>query len=188
MNELDDLLINSIERHASQAVVEDVWNSGRFAKIKMLSVDIRGQLGEEFLAEILRQLGCSVEHPKGTDINAQQWDLRVNNKTTLEVKTATVGKNGNNFQHENIYIKRDFDFLVLVDITPNEIYLTPAPKSTLPFSVPNNIWTVRSKKMHLRENGVQYKWDLTLNDVRPRQIRALDDAERLLQNIIRDIK
>ena len=188
MCNLDALLINRIEMRINQPDITGRWREGKFKKIKFLSNDARGRLGEEFLAEILTQLGCKVEHPRGPNRNERHWDLRVNGKTTLEVKTATIGTKVNTFQHENIDRNRNFDFLVLVDITPNEIYLTPASKSTIPFEEPNDIWTERSKSIHLRHNEVQYKWTLNLNDVSPRQVRTLEDAESVLQNIIRDIK
>ena len=188
MSDLTDVLAALIKEHAERVSRKDVWNSGKFKDIKTVSNDTRGEMGESFIAEILKQFGLEVEHSKGADRTEKHWDLRVNGKVTLEIKTATIDKNGRMFQHENIEKDRNYDYLVLLDIAPDAIYLTVAPKGSLPFKEKSSTWTVNPKAMHRRAHGIQYKWDLNLNDVKNRKIKTLKDAQLMLHDVIEQSK
>ena len=56
--------------------------------------------------------------------------------------------------------------------------MTCGRKTDLPFRVQNNKFTLRKKKMHLRSKG-EFKWDLTIQDVQKRELKTLDDFERI---------
>ena len=150
------------------------WSGSLHATMMDLEIDCRGEVGENFLAESLTLLGHEVRIDRTTDASSKPWDLLVDGRVMLEVKTATQGKT-HTFQHESISIERGYDALVLVDIAPDDVYLTCAPKTDIPFRKKNSLWTVREKKMHLRHDG-RGKWDLNLKDVEPRRIVTLDDV------------
>ena len=188
MADFIEILADLIDRKVA-SLSTDVWMWGsKLKRIKILSVDNRGEIGEEFVKILLEKLGYDVEWISTTDRTEKHWDLTVNGQVKLEVKTATVGKNGRNFQHENIEKDRDYDALVLLDIAPKNLYLTVAPKSTLPFNQPNDNWTVNPKKMHRRAHGIQYKWDLNLTDVKDREIKSLGDVKAIFGNVLPNIE
>lgn len=183
----NDLLISIIHEKAIEAQKQDVWQQKdvKFALIKDLSLDTRGVVGEEFIKQLLENMGYSVERNEITDRTNKHWDLRVNGKVTLEVKTATIGKEGRTFQHENIERDRNYDALILLDIAPDAIYLTVAKKGLLPFSRPNDNFTATPRNMHRRAQGIQYKWDLTLRDVQDRCVTNVEEAKALFLPILK---
>lgn len=164
---------------------KDLWEFSKVKDLKKLSMDARGDVGEEFVKVLLEKLGYDVYWDNATDRANKHWDLRVNGKIDLEVKMATVGKAGKTFQHENLEQNRNYDAVVLLDITPHTLYLTVAPKHTLPFDEPNDIWTMTPKKMHKRDYGKDvYKWDMNIRDVRDREIKTLDDVRRMFEGVL----
>ena len=177
-NDIKTMLADHIQRSVEIASRNNIWIGGYFKAIQDLAIDLRGELGESYIADLLIKLGHGVEMARQTDRSDKHWDIRVNGKIDLEIKTATIGKKGKTFQHENIEKERRYDAIVLLDIAPDNIYLTVAPKNTLPYATPNNNWTLNPKKMHRRAHGIQYKWDLHLNDVKERRVETLDDVRR----------
>lgn len=188
INEMHDLLVEHIDDYTQRSILDDVWVSGIFRMIKGLSTDNRGDLGESYIKSVLEYLRYTVEKSKETDRTKKHWDLKINTGATFEIKTATIGKKGNMFQHESIEKDRNFDILVLLDIAPDAIYLTVAPKKTLPFTEKNKNWTVNPKKMHRRATGIHYKWDLSLKDVSGREIKTLEDAREMFEEALKQKK
>lgn len=182
-----DLLKSIIDEKVIETRKRDVWQqkNARFAPIKDLSVDTRGVVGERFVEQLLKNMGHFVERNEITDRTNKHWDLRVNRNITLEVKTATIGKEGRTFQHENIERDRNYDALVLLDIAPDAIYLTVAKKDLLPFNRPNDNFTATLKNMHRRAHGILYKWDLSLRDVQDRCIVNMEEAVKLFTPILK---
>ena len=184
MSDIPKLLEELTESKVKQIQESNIWSASRFKSIRELSVDTRGELGEEFVKLLLEELGYSVIWARTTDRTQKHWDLQVDDKVTLEVKTATLGSDGKAFQHENIEKDRNYDVLVLLDIAPDAIYLTAAPKHSLPFNERNDNWTINPKRMHRRAHGIQYKWDLSRKDVARREIRSLDDVKRIMATVL----
>lgn len=121
------------------------------------------------MATCLRQTGHKVEIDRTTDPQEKSWDIRVDDTIMIEIKTATQGKKTKTFQHERIMVERPWHALALLDIAPEDIYLTLAPKNTIPVRKANNIWTVNKKKTHMRRSG-EIKWDFSLKDVHLRKV------------------
>ena len=185
MTNLHDALIDIIDAKADEVQKKDVWHkAGLFNRLKAISVDSRGKVGEKFIAQCLVALGHKAEINRATDRTSKHWDVLVNNKIKLEIKTATVGKTGRNFQHDNIEKDRDYHALVLLDIAPSAIYVTAAPKDTLPFNKPNALWTVHDKCMHRRAQSIAYKWTLNIKDVENRKAETLDDFCQLIRPVL----
>lgn len=184
-----DTLIVLIDSHITiRDSKVNVWESGGFfSRIKDLETDLRGEIGEKFIAETLRELGHKTVLSNKTDPTEKHWDVLVDDKVKLEVKTATVGADGRMFQHENIEKDRNYHAVVLVDIAPNDIYLTVAPKNTLPFVEKNSVWSINLKHMHRRRKGSDYKWDLSLKDVESRRIDALEDIKKQFEPLFKEL-
>ena len=184
MTEFEEIVLNTIDTIAQQNPKK--WAGSLYQQIMDLEIDPRGDVGEILLKEALEKLGHTVEHDRTTDPSKKAWDLLVDSEIMLEVKTATQGKN-RNFQHENLSVHRGYHGLVLVDIGPDDIYMTFAPKTTLPFRRANNRWTKNPKKFHIR-NDSRGKWDLTLKDVEDRKITTLEDLARHYNAMVKEIK
>ena len=151
-----------------------------------LEIDSRGEVGENFLPQALKQTGHTVQIDRQANPQEKCWDIKVNEKIMIEIKTATQGKKTKTFQHERIMVERPWHALALLDIAPEDIYLTLAPKNTIPVRKKNNIWTVNEKKVHMRRSG-EIKWDFSLKDVHLRKVSSIDDIERKYQEMLQMI-
>ncbi|MGI9296651.1 MAG: hypothetical protein ACR2QC_01975 [Gammaproteobacteria bacterium] len=143
-------------------------HDSRFARVRIdLQLDSRGQMGEEFVAAVLRQLGHSVKNKQTTDPQNKQWDLVVDDTHRWEIKTATMGKSTANFQHENIYRERDYHGIVFVDIAPDDLYVSFVPKHEIPW-----------KNLHRRKDSNFYKWDFSRSRIEDAKMTSLADFAR----------
>ena len=125
------------------------WQNSIYERIKDLSIDQRGQAGEDLVEHILKINNCEVVYnPNRTD-REKDWDI-ISNDIHIEVKLATLGKDGKMFQHENLERSRRFDALMIIDVAPNDLYLTC-------FDYDELNW----KQFHRRTSGI-YKYDISL--------------------------
>ena len=133
------------------------WNDSLYEDIQFLSIDERGQLGEEITVDILRNFKCKVDYDKSVTGAVKGWDF-ISNDLKIEVKLATITIGTGQFQHENLHSQRDFDGILFIDVAPNEIYLTAVCKKDI-------IW----KNLHRRPNG-DYKCDFTVKQIQNNSI------------------
>lgn len=182
-NKIEQLMQSSIKKSLKISSTAQLWKGTPFADIKNLEISRRGNVGEDFVRAVLEQLNYTVEDNPSKDAD---WDLRVDCKTKLEIKTATLGNN--KFQHDNIRKNRKFDALILIGIAPNDIYLTCAAKKTLPWNRKTKKWTKTSKKMHFRKDKKEYKWELSLSDVENRRINSIEDFDLAYKKMLQDLK
>ena len=182
---LSEILIRVIEKSVKERV--NPWIHSSHELITELEIDQRGEAGENFMTTCLRQNGHKVEIDRTTDPQEKSWDIRVDNKIMIEIKTATQGKKTKTFQHERIMVERPWHALALLDIAPEDIYLTLAPKNTIPVRKKNNIWTVNEKKVHMRRSG-EIKWDFSLKDVRLRKVSSIADIEKQYQELLKTLQ
>ncbi|MFA5751259.1 MAG: hypothetical protein WCX79_01565 [Candidatus Paceibacterota bacterium] len=133
------------------------WLDSIYEDIQYISLDDKGDVGEEITRDILKNFNCEIEFQKGVTKATKGWDIKSNNiKIEIKLATVTVGTGG--FQHENLHPQRGFDAILFIDIAPNDIYLTAVKKE-------NIIW----KNLHRRENGV-YKCDFSVNHLTEKSI------------------
>lgn len=133
------------------------WNDSLYEDIKFLSIDERGQIGEEITVEILRGFGCNVDYDPSITDDIKGWDL-TSNGLKIEVKLATITVGTGQFQHENMHSQRDFNGVLFIDIAPDEVYFTAVSKKDI-------LW----KKLHRRPNG-DYKCDFTIKHIQDNKI------------------
>lgn len=176
---LQNLITGAVDVHTQTS-----WDTGFFGAIKKLEIDNRGSIGEVFVATALGEIGHTIDHNREKDVTKKHWDIKVDEEVDLEIKTATLDSNGK-FQHEGLTPTRNYHGLVLVDIAPNDVYVTFAAQKLLPWRNPNTIFTVSNRQMHVRNTGV-YKWDLSLKDVNSKNklISSLDDIEAGYQEML----
>jgi len=163
---------NSIAEHL-HAVIDELisqrkdkhgWDEGAFSKILTLSIDERGEAGERFIENALKEAGVKdVTRAGKIDRTEKHWDIKTAD-IEIEVKTATLGRNANTFQHENIEKDRKYDAIVFVDIAPNAVYVRWTAKKDIPF-----------KKIHRQAQSTFYKWDFRLKDVQDYEVKTIGD-------------
>lgn len=139
------------------------WIGGVYEEILSLSIDERGQLGEELCVKMLRMKKCKVKYDPNQTGEEKGWDL-ISDGIKIEVKLATLGKSNPTFQHESLHPQRDFNGIILFDVAPNDIYLTCLAKKE-----------IKWKKLHHRKNSGVYKMDRTLKSVKVNKIKTVDD-------------
>ncbi len=133
------------------------WHNSLYEKIQFISLDDKGDVGEEITYDILKNRGCKVKHEKGVTGETKGWDLE-SNRVKIEVKLATITVGTGGFQHENLEAQRDFDAILFIDVAPNEIFLTVVKKKDI-------LW----RKLHRRINGV-YKCDFSIKNIKENNI------------------
>ena len=128
------------------------WNDSLYEDIQYLSIDERGQLGEEIAVEILKGFDCNINYNPSRTSEIIGYDFKSNGKK-IEAKLATITIGTGQFQHENLHSQRDFDAILFIDIAPNKVFLTAVRKE-------NILW----KNLHRRPNG-DYKCDFTIKHI-----------------------
>lgn len=151
---INDLLTDLVAAALRDRKDRHGWDTGTFADLLKLSIDRRGRVGEELIATALHKGGVQgVTRAGGKDRRKKQWDIRTADMT-IEVKTATLGRNASTFQHERIEKNRQWDALVLLDIAPNDVYLSWTTHGSLDW-----------RNMHRRDPEGYHKKDLRLSDL-----------------------
>lgn len=181
-NEIKRMMKSSIAESCKTSSNAQLWKGSPFYDIKNLEISRRGDVGEDFVRRVLEQLDHEVEGNPSKDAD---WDLMVDGKIRLEIKTATLGNK--KFQHDNIRKNREFDAVILIGIAPNCIYLTCVAKSKLPWNRKAKKWTKKPKKMHYRKDKKEYKWELSLKDVENRKIKSVKDFDLAFKIMLKDL-
>ncbi len=177
MNDIAKLFINVIQNTKTKSLKNSVWSlNSTFIAIHSLQIDNRGSVGEIFIVNLLQKLGHDVLHTGRTDPQNKQWDLVVDNKHRWEVKTATLGKNGKIFQHENIYKERDYHGIVFLDIVPDILYITFVPKHKIEWS-----------KLHRCKDSTFYKWDFNIDNLVNCEVKTFDNFNVRYSRAIKEI-
>lgn len=167
---ISDIILNKIKKIQKRKPPQQFdWNDSLYEDTQFLTIDERGQLGEEITAEILDDFDCNVDYDPSRTEATKGWDL-ISNGLKIEVKFATITIGSGQFQHENLHPQRDFHGILFIDITPTEAYLTAVCKNDI-------LW----KKIHRRESGV-YKCDFTIKHI---QNNAIPKFEKYKTGLIK---
>lgn len=149
------------------------WNDSLYEDIQFLTIDERGQLGEEITVEILKKFKCKIKYDASVTGAVKGWDF-ISNGFKIETKLATITIGSGLFQHENLHPQRDFDGILFIDVAPNEIYLTAVCKKDI-------IW----KKIHRRESGI-YKCDFPIKHIKNDKISKFARYKTGMVNSVKD--
>jgi len=119
---IHDILLNKIrEIIARKPKTKFQWFNSLYEKIQFVSLDDKGDIGEEITYDILKSKGCEVEYSKGVTGATKGWDVK-SNGIKIEVKLATITVGSGGFQHENLEAQRDYDAILFIDVAPNEVF------------------------------------------------------------------
>lgn len=170
---IDQIALSVIEEACADAKKKLIW----FPTCKYVSLtaklgnDGRGKIGEKFVATLLNNNGYEAIWDEKTC--GKEYDVLVRNKITnqilhIEVKTATLGNSAPTFQHDDIERNRDYNCMILVEFTPNNVGVICLAKNELPFDreilssyLPN------LKKMTPRKDGTNYHLTVRLKEFIP---------------------
>ena len=110
------------------------WKGKIFEKIKVISTTEKGDIGEDFLAELLKSIGCKhVEIIKGRRGHYDVSFVEDGGKSAVvkfEVKVATRDTN-DSFQFNGIRYETRYTHLFCLGVTPEEVYYLIVPKQNL---------------------------------------------------------
>lgn len=114
---LDNKLSEIIERkHLELNLGQDYTQ--KFSKIRDFEGNAIGQIGEEFIKEIVKQIT-----PIDDDgIIHTEYDVKTQKGMLLEVKTARKGRTNNTFQFNGINPNYNYDYLVCLGICEDAIF------------------------------------------------------------------
>lgn len=161
-NDILDKIREILDRKSKQKFD---WNDSLYEDLKnYLSIDERGQLGEEIIVNILKSNeNFDIKYDSSVTDPTKGFDF-ICNSIKIEVKTATITSNNGMFQHEHMHSQRDFDAILFLDIAPNNIFLTAVKKEDI-------IWARKrtdgedKQALHRRPNG-DYKCDFNINHIK----------------------
>jgi hypothetical protein len=100
---------------------DNIWEKSEYETFTTLTSNNRGVIGENFINEICKKIPLDA-NICGLNTKGQSNDGTINKKT-IEIKTAYLGNCGS-FQHELGEEPWKPEYMIFVDITPKQIYIT----------------------------------------------------------------
>ena len=118
--EIKNIIQKGIEKILKDKPIQRFdWKDSMYEDTQYLSIDERGQLGENVAVSILKDFGCSIDYDSGVTSATKGYDF-ISNNIKIEVKTATITIGSGQFQHENLHSQRNFDAILFIDIAPTK--------------------------------------------------------------------
>jgi hypothetical protein len=152
----------------------DKWVGKPFEHIKRLSNSKVGDVGQDFVEALCREVGLDCEFPlnrKGTRARQNPWDIKVEG-VDFELKTATEDVSGS-FQFNHIRYHRPYDAVLCVGISPDNIYMNTWSKA--------EIVTGKAGNLVSMESGANASYKLTK---RPDALHSIDEFEAAILNLL----
>ena len=153
----------------------DKWVGQPFEHIKRLSNTKVGDVGQDFVEELCRELGFDCDFPvdrRGRRARQNPWDVRIE-EVDFELKTATEDVNGA-FQFNHIRYHRPYDAVLCIGISPDAIYMGAWSKADIVTGKAGNLVTM--------ERGANASFKLTK---RPEALRPIAEfADHILDLVI----
>lgn len=153
--ELDNIAIPILEEVLQEAQTEWSDINSKYREYRNLQIDKRGSFGERFFSEVLHKIykrRIVIEYQDG---DCGDWDLKING-IKFEIKTSSIDVN-KKFQNEGIKQNGDYDGILFLGITPNQLYIKFTLKTNISF-----------EKLHNRKKqgtGSGHKWDFREKDM-----------------------
>ena len=111
-----------------KATTLDEWTRARFEKFKRIAATEKGDLGEDFLAALLRE--CGYRDVVRVKSRRGHFDVSVGDKYKFEVKTASLDTN-RSFQFNGVRYDTKYTHLFCLGIAPNSLHFLIVPKKSL---------------------------------------------------------
>ncbi|MBW7954310.1 hypothetical protein H3C61_00655 [Candidatus Gracilibacteria bacterium] len=154
-NEIDNIALPILKQVLKEAQSEWLDLDSKYREYRNLQIDKRGSFGERFFSQTLSQIYFRRLKIEYNDGDQGDWDLKFNN-VKFEIKTSSIDVN-KKFQNEGLKKDGDYDGVLFLGITPNELYIKFIKKDEINF-----------EKLHNRGErgtGRGYKWDLKKDEM-----------------------
>ena len=126
-----NLLTNLIMTQKNKEKKQNIWENSPFKDLATMQSNNVGNVGEGLIQNICAQTGISVDvdGSKTKKIGGGAGDGIIKDKT-VEIKTAVQGSTSPSFQHELGEMPWNADYMLFIDISPQQLYLTIFPNFT----------------------------------------------------------
>ena len=106
----------------------NIWNACEWKNINDLENDDVGGVGEEIINIYCKEASISsdINGKKTKQLGGGAGDGKINGRT-CEIKTARMGSDGSSFQHELGEVPWKAEFMIFLDISPANIFITIFP-------------------------------------------------------------
>lgn len=172
-NEIDNIALPILKQVLEEE--QDKWknSNSKYKEYRSLQIDKRGSFGERFFEQVLSRIYYRRLKIEYNDGDQGDWDLMFNN-IKFEIKTSSIDVN-NKFQNEGLKKYGDYQGILFLGVTPNELYFRCLRKSDINFdslevrTIENNLIAHlhnRGKdEINKRATGSGYKCDIKLKDM-----------------------
>ena len=126
MNSISSLLIKAVKAQKDKEMAKNIWAASPWKDVATLENNNVGLVGEDFISQICAQVGIasSIDGSKTKELGGGAGDGTVKGRT-VEIKTARQGTgSGKTFQHELGEKPWLAEFMLFVDVTPENFFLT----------------------------------------------------------------
>lgn len=124
-NSFTTVATSLINKKHTQKQKRDIWGNSKWKNISELENDDVGGVGEEIINELCKksQIVSDIDGTKTKQQGGGIGDGKIKGKT-CEIKTARLGSSGSSFQHELGEVPWKADFMIFLDIAPENMYVT----------------------------------------------------------------
>ncbi len=147
------------------------WKQGDFIGIKTVSNTKVGSIGQDFIEGLCGALSIPCNFPLRADntrMTQSPWDIEISG-VKFELKTATEDVNGS-FQFNHIRYHRQYDAVLCLGVTPNELYFGLWSKA--------DVATGRAGTLVSMEKGANASYKLTK---KPSNLLPISDFEQKIK-------
>lgn len=147
----------------------NIWGNSKWKNISSMENDDVGKVGEEIIHNFCLLAGIDSDINGIKTKNLGEGDGKINSKT-VEIKTARLGSNGTSFQHELGELPWKAEYMLFLDIAPENMYITIFKNFTSEFykksgsdSSHKCVPYFPSKSITWRKKKGSFKLDTTIN-------------------------
>ena len=162
-----------LKKHNNKLKIDNWFGDSKYLLIKEMSNDDTGEIGELLMEKIFKEHCFHVEFEKAMTSVDKDWDIIIakdkKRKFKIEVKTATIGKTSNTFQHEKFFRNREYDIVTFLDFTANDLYCIFAWKKDI-------LWSTLTKRKVNGKFTSEYKFDFSLKNIKDKKIKKFKKA------------
>jgi hypothetical protein len=130
-----DVFKQTLELQYEKKVKRNIWENSEWPHISELENDDVGKVGEQTIQNWckLANIHSDIDGLKTKEAQCGGKGDGIINGRSVEIKTARIGCTGDSFQHELGECPWNADYMLFLDIAPNEMYVTLFPNFTEEF-------------------------------------------------------
>ena len=200
INNIENLAITIIdEEKNNQDKGDEIWKDSPYKLINLLKSNNVGNVGEKLLNKICLQcnINCNIDGSKTKQNGGGNMGDGIIKNKTVKIKTARLCKSGI-FQHELGEHPWKSNYIIFIDFTPLNIYLTIIPNFTQEYyqttkrkALPHFNKSITRRKEGSQDNSGNYKLsinekdlDICKNTIKINQDTEIDNIKEFINTII----